>query len=336
MTPQEHALTLISMLHPNPGAVALIEITGLAPKTKPVKDYYFHADLAAARALELNVAGYSAFVNLNPRKAMSGFEHDVPYVTCFGLDVQPERIPLAEALRLLDVAGLPPTATAVSGNGGHFYFIVKPAEIHAAKRVWERLCKWTTSDAVFNVNRIFRCAGTVNWKPPAPRWCYLTGVWPERVYTIEHIESRLNAVGAPPARTAKEGIPVPVDPPEDLIELRKRLSPGVLDILATGERNMFSERQVTRSEADFVVVCGLINAGCSDAMIEWVYETQPVGLMKYREAGARYLRQTIDAARRATAAPKPPSVSARSSYYPMFTGGARDGGRSRALNNMYR
>jgi len=41
-------------------------------------------------------------------------------------------------------------------------------------------------------------------------------------------------------------------------------------------------------------------------MIHWVYETQPVGIMKYRESGARYLNKTIEAARRATAEPIEP------------------------------
>jgi hypothetical protein len=334
-----HARTLIDVLHPSPAVASMVEITGLAPKTIPIKRYFMDGRTAADFAIDTNLRQYSVFVSINPRSAMSGFERDVPAVTALGLDidVRPGRIGAAEAHNRLVMGGIPPTVTAVSGNGNHFYVrLAEPADPLVAKPVWERLCKFTGSDAVFNTNRIFRLAGSVNWKNPA-RWCYLTGVYRERVYTIQQVAAALDRLGAPPAqRRHAEGIPVSVDPPEDWMEMRRRLHAGVLDIIDTGEKNAFSEKQITRSEADWVVVCALIQAGASDDMIHWVFERCPVGLLKYHEAGARYLNQTIESARRATAEPILDRPVVRSASIPKYTGGAGDYGRRRFARNLYR
>lgn len=316
MLAQAHRL--ISLLHPHACETALIEITAMGGKY-PLKRYLTDPVISANHAIELNLQGMSAFVNVNPRSAFSGFERDVPFVTALFLDLQPAEVakrlalapevqPIEEVHRRLALGRISPTVTCVSGNGFHMYMrLSKPAEPQKAKLVWERLVRFTGSDPVHSVNRIARLPGTVNWKNP-PRWAYLmeSDIYPERLYTIDEIDFALDRLGAGPARPLKEGIQVPVDPPIDWLELRKRLTEGVLDIIDTGEKNAFSERQVTRSEADWVVVCALVRAGCPDSMVIWVYETQPVGILKYREAGARYLYKTIEAARRATAEPIEP------------------------------
>lgn len=315
------AYALISSLHERACETALIEITAMGGKY-PMKRYLTDAYIAANHAIELNLQGMSVFVNVNPRSAFSGFERDVPYVTALFLDLQPERTPIAEVDKRLALGNIAPAITAVSGNGMHMYLkLSQPADPQKAKIVWERLCRFTGSDPVFSINRIARLTGSVNWKNP-PRWCYLTDVQLHRRYTIEEIDFALDRLGAGPARPPKEGIPVPENPPVDWFELRKRLHEGVLDIIDTGEKNAFSERQVTRSEADWVVVCALVRAGCPDAMVHWVYETQPVGNLKYREAGARYLNKTIEAARRATAEPIEPAGRGRAYDAPKFARGS--------------
>lgn len=299
-----HARKLITLLHPAAHAGALIEITSMPSKSRAHKEYFFYPELAAEHAIEQTLAGNGVFVGLNPRSQMAAFETDVPYVTTVGLDLQPEKTPLAEVEKRLALGNILPTATAMSGNGLHMYFrLSEPADPPKAKIVWERLCRFTGSDAIFNVNRIFRVPGTLNWKSSPPRWCYLMGEPEPRYYTIEQIDAALDKLGAGPARPFKEGIPVPVDPPEDVTELFKRLPESAAFAIRTGERNPLSEGQVTRSEADWLVVCALVRAGCSDLMVAFVYENFPIGLLKYREAGARYLSLTIERARRATADP---------------------------------
>jgi len=316
MAAQAHHL--ISLLHPRACEASLIEITAMGGKY-PMKRYLTDPAIAAQHAIELNLQGMSAFVNVNPRSAFSGFERDVPCVTALFLDLQPAEVtkrlaltagvdPIDEVRRRLALGRISPTITVTSGNGYHMYLkLSPPADPQKAKIVWERLCRFTGSDPVFSVNRIARLPGSVNWKNP-PRWCFMlaSDIYPDRMYSLDEIDSALDRLGAGPARPPKEGIPVPVNPPVNWLELRKRLPEGVLDIIDTGEKNAFSERQVTRSEADWVVVCALVRVGCPDEMIHWVYETQPVGIMKYRESGARYLNKTIEAARRATAEPVEP------------------------------
>jgi hypothetical protein len=331
-----HAQTLIELLHPQPASDAMVEITGLAPKCIPIKRYFVDTAVAASVGVETNLQGYSVFVSINPRSAMSGFERDVPYVTAFGLDLQPERTSIEEVSKRMTLGGIAPSITATSGHGAHFYVkLSEPVEPIKAKLVWERLCKFTGSDAVFNTNRIFRLTGTVNWKS-VPVWCGITGVYPDHVYTLSQVEAGLDRLGAAPARQPKEGIPVPTDPPMDWLDLQRKLHAGVLDIIATGEKNAYSEKQITRSEADWVVVCALVNAGATDEMIHWVYEKNPVGLLKYREAGAHYLNQTIESARRATSVPITNRPVARAVGIPRFTGGAGDPSRTRSANRFYR
>lgn len=332
MTPQlQHASALISLLHPEPSATALVEITSMPSKHRALKNYFFYANLAAEHAVEETLKGYGVYVGLNPRSQMSAFERDVPFVTTLGLDLQPERTPLEEVAKRLGIGGILPTATAWSGGGQHMYFkLFEPAEPSAAKLIWERLCKFTGSDPVFNVNRIFRIPGTLNWKSHPPRWAYLVDWHPERVYAIEEIDRALDRLGAAPGRPERAGIPVEEDLSADWDELQKRLPESVYYAIQTGERNPLSEKQVTRSEADWLVVCGLVRAGATDSMIAYVYANTPIGLLKYREAGARYLSRTIESARRATAAPIEHAPVGRSrDTHPRNTGSERDRYRGR-------
>lgn len=306
-----HASALIAALHPAPDASMLVEITGLAPKRQPVKRYFTRTDLAAEYAVDANAERYSTFVNVNPRSVMRGFEIDVPFTTALPLDLQPERTSIEGVAAQLTAAGIPPSIVGVSGHGAHMYLLLSErADRNVAKRTAARLVKYTGSDPIHNSNRIMRCAGTVNWKNP-PAWCFLTGVFVDRRYTLLQVEAALDRVGAPSIERKGGTLQPSVDPPQDWFELRKRLPGSVLDVIDTGEKNAYSEKQVTRSEADWMVVCALVRAGAPDEMIRWVYDSQPVGLLKYHDSGERYLNRTIESARRANAqAAASPHVSA--------------------------
>ncbi len=340
MNPQlHHAQTLISLLHPAPSATTLIEITGLAPhlRQRPRKMYFLDAAVAAQCVEELCTERVNAFVSVNPRSAMSGEKQYVPFISTIALDLQPERTSIQDVVFRLETGHIPPTAIVWSGYGAHMYLRLRePAPVATAELIGDRLCKFTGSDAIWNASRIMRCPGSLNWKRNPPSWCYLTAVDASRAYTLDQIDIALDRLGAGPARPVHEGIPVSENPPTDWLELRRMLSPGVLDIIDTGEKNAYSEKQVTRSEADWVVVCALVSAGAPDEMIEWVYETQPVGLLKYRSSGVRYLRQTIASARRATAEPIQNRLVTRTVAHPRFTGSSADTARGRSAGRMYR
>lgn len=325
----QHAVTAISLLHRAPSDMRLIEITALGPKQRPVKRYFTDIMLAADFALDMNAARLSVFCAINTRNAFSGFEHNVPEMTAMALDLQPERTSIERVSAWLGSIGIAPTAQTASGFGAHMYFLLsEAAEPYKAKLVWERLCKVTRSDAIFNTNRILRLPGSLNWKKNPPRWCYFTDLHVDRQYTIQQIDQALDLVGAPPARTVKEGIPIDPQLGLDWPELRRQLHASVLDIIDTGEKNAFSERQITRSEADWLVICALIRAGATDGMIQWVYETQPVGVLKYRSAGVHYLNQTIQNARRATADVIQDRPHTKTIGYSRPCGSARDDQRS--------
>lgn len=296
-----HAYTLISTLHKAPSGQALIEITGLRQRQRPVKLYFPNAKVAAETAIDLSNQQMNVFVSANPRNACTGFEQDVPFVSAIPLDLQPERTDINRVAGVLAAGGIPPTVVAVSGYGAHFYLTVEPEERAKAKLVAERIVKYVGSDPIHNSNRIMRCPGTLNHKKNPPVWCYLTEVHPERHYTIDQVTVALDRLGAALVQQPKEGVRMPSETPVDWWELRKVLSPGVLDVIDTGEKNAYSERQVTRSEADWYVVCALVLAGAEDTLIQWIYDNQPIGDMKYRDAGQRYLDNTIRSARRNTA-----------------------------------
>lgn len=322
----DHASCLLSILHPYPSAQALIEITAMAGRNRPVKRYFTDAALAIEFALEFDDMGFSTFVNSNPRDAMSGFEENVPYVTALALDLQPERTSIPQVEAALVHAGIPPAVIAVSGFGAHMYILVNPVERTMAKTVWARLCKWTGSDRIFNVNRIMRLPGSRNWKKNPPPWCYLVSADPTRRFDLDHVTKCLDRVRAPPAVEPNvRYIPAPVAPNQDWFEMRKRLDPGTMDIIHTGERNAYSEKQITRSEADWVVVCALLRAGATPETVAWVYANHPVGTVgKYHEAGERYLNRTIEAAQRATAAPVPRTAGRAKDSQRMTNGSSYD------------
>lgn len=302
----------------------------MAARSRPVKRYFTDAPIAVEFALEFNDNGYSVFVNSNPRDAMAGFEHNVPYVTALALDLQPERTSIPHVEAALARAGIPPAIIGVSGFGAHMYVLVNPVERTMAKTVWHRLCKWTGSDPIHSVNRIMRLPGSRNWKKNPPPWCYIVSSDPTLRYDLDYVTKCLDKVGAPAAIPPAKMIPTPVNAPEDWFELRKRLDPGTLDIIDTGERNAYSEKQITRSEADWVVVCALLRAGATEGMVAWVYANNPVGTIgKYHEAGERYLTRTIASARRATAAPVPRASGRAADSHKVYTGSLNERHESR-------
>lgn len=303
-TPAEHAQLTMAALNQHPGARALVEVTGLARRRIPVKQYYVDVPHAVDAAMELNAKGYNVFHSVNPRAAMSGFERDVAYAVALVLDLQPERSDIPGVVRRMTDHGIAPSIEAISGNGAHVYLLLDaPADPYSAKPVGERLCRATDSDRVFNINRILRTPGTVNLKPDkAPSWCYLTALNPERRYNLQQIEAAMDHMGVPSLRKVADAEPhQPENPTDDLRELLDRVSPHAYAIITSGEKNPFSEGQVTRSEADWFVVSELIRCDATDEQIHQIYAVYPIGYLKYREAGERYLNYTIESARRSTA-----------------------------------
>jgi hypothetical protein len=300
----QHALALVTALHRQPSSDAMIQMTTLRLRGKkgyiPAQRFFHDPGIAVEWALEANERGESVFVSVNPRNEMSSFDTSVPWVGAIFLDLQPERADIPGIIAALGSFGLPPSITVCSGNGVHLYFLMEPCERDAARKAARRLVMATNSDAVFNPSRIARLPGSLNWKsaPKPPTWCYLTDYHPERRYNFTSLSDALEAMKAPHPAWKGDGVAYqPCDPPADWLELRWRLSEHALAIIDYGERNPFSVKQVSRSEADWFVICALVRANATDEDIEAVYRSQPIGQMKYAEAGDGYLARTIERAR---------------------------------------
>lgn len=316
---QQHAFGLITALHPQPSASTLIEITGLMRKAIPAKRYLTDPIIASEAALEWNARGYSVFVNVNPRKAMAGFERDVAFVSALPLDLQPERTDIAGVMSMLARYGIAASIQASSGHGAHAYVLLRtPVDPLIAKPVCERLCKVMGSDPIFNTNRIMRLPGSVNWKSP-PRWCYLTDYHPERRYELDEVVAALDAMGAPKVKYKGDVAPIEATIEKETVEgaelALRELTPYAYGLVQYGERAPGAEStQPTRSETDWMVVCSLVRVGATDEMIFYIYQTNEIGNLKYRSAGDRYLSRTIEAARRTIAAVEHEVVAGRASH----------------------
>lgn len=300
--PLQHAELLLSTLHAFGG---VIEITGLGPpKHKHVKHYFTDPHLAAEVGLELNWNGYSVFCGVNPHKAFSGFERDIAAVVALPLDLQPERSNIAGVIADLTRVGLPPSAKVVSGYGAHLYlYLDAPAPTDEAKLVSERLCKATNSDPIHNVNRVMRLPGTLNLKKNPPTWCYLVELTAQR-FSLEQVTRGLDRLGAPHVAPKRVDVEMTVCEPQfDWLQLRERLSPHAREIIDSGEMNPYSTGQTTRSDTDWMVLCALVRAGATDDQVLWIYNNMPIGQLKYKRAGRRYLMHSLECARRQLAEP---------------------------------
>lgn len=326
--PLQHATLFLETLH---AAGGLIEITALAPRHRPIKRYFTDPAVAAEWGLETNWQGYGVFAGVNPRNQFDGHEHSVAASVALFLDFDPGKHDVDAGLKLLAAQGILPSITVCSGNGAHAYFLLScPIETATAKPVAARLCKATVSDCVGNVNRIARLAGSVNWKNDAPKWAHLTGIWPDRRYTIEQITYALDKAGAPRVFATPPCAPrQPQNPTDDIKELLVRLPPHPHEIVHAGERNIYSAGQVSRSEADFFVVCALVRADATDDQIQWIYDNMPIGELKYNQPGAgqRYLNRTIEKARQATAEVPRREFGSRKSVDSHHARGSRGGAR---------
>lgn len=300
----------------------MVDMKILAPKKEPGRRFFTDCDEAVEHAMRVNAAGYSVYVGVNPRKREGGRETDVLHVRALFLDLDLKKGANPEATRAkLGRWGLPPSMTVWSGNGAHMYLILKEAvPCIQGKIVAERLCKVTDSDPVHNVNRIARLPGTVNWKDP-PRWCYVAEMT-DYEYTLDEVAHVLDRIGAPAVVQRSDAYfdDAPMrDPLFNWEKVRMGLSPRVVDLITFGIQN--SERQVTRSEADWVVVTALVDAGLTNDQIRWVYcnPEYGIGSLKYRQSGDRYLNHTIKKARQAKAVP----LRIKKSHFPApgFRGG---------------
>lgn len=317
----DHAKALIDFLVPNPSSEAMIEITTLLGR-RWGKRFFTYTPAAIEYAFEANEFHFHAYVGVNPHVEENGKESAVPWVTALFLDFDLNKDvpanPTADYQRLSEV-GLIPSAVVCSGGGYHLYFkLVEPVPRDEAKLVWRRLCDGTTSDRVFNVNRIARLPGTTNWKPP-PTMCRLDDLSGHR-YTLHDLSHGLDLLGVPkPAPEPEVVVSAPEDPLFNWDQLREQLSPPVRDLIQFGIKHGHTP---SRSEADFAVISELVRLGATNDQIKRIFDTTAIGALKYRKKGTdgvRYLNVSIDTARRKLAPPVRLSRKSSTTFRPSWS-----------------
>lgn len=255
--------------------------------------WHYHAACGGLdQILELNAAGWNAFVGVNPRASISdGKRRNIVGVSALPLDIDTKKTgaQVDRIVAMLAQIGLPPNVVVNSGNGGHLYLLLDRFETpDTAEPVGKRLVQWTNTDHVWDATRVLRLPGTVNWKtPPTP--CYLAHVDGNR-YTLAAIVAALDAAGARPVdviRYDRHALPAsdgtaPLLPPGLRADIRR--------LIETGE---VSERFPSGSEADWAVCGALMVAGASDGLIAAVYAHYNIRHVKADAAGSGYLERTI-------------------------------------------
>lgn len=307
-TPGEHATAFMNRLFGR--ATGFIDVKVMNPVCRnDVGKQYFDVRWPADAidyAFDMNAWGYSTYCGVNPRRHRAGEEKDVLCIQALFLDLDLKRgVDIQRNLEKLQHFGLDPSMIVWSGNGAHFYLILdEPLPVDEGKLLAERLCNATESDRVFNATRIARIPGTLNFKTDPPNVCYLTGL-SDRNYSADEVSCALDRMGVPHVAPKPDAAPTMMtntdeDPLFDWFKVKDRLPPQTIDLIEFGIKH---EHHVSRSESDYEVVRDLVVAGVTDAQIHTIYSTMPIGTLKYRKAGIRYLNQTIKRARLDTSAP---------------------------------
>ena len=156
---------------------------------------------------------------------------------------------------------LPPTLSVNSGHGWHYYWrIASVASPEDLERANQHLAEDVGGDRCWNANRILRVPYTTNTKGGVPVGVVLNETLPVQ-YQLEDFD------------------------------VLSRLERQLRNKIRTGDSRGYR----SRSERDWAIVMGLINAGASDDLIHLIFQYQPCGA-KARE-NAAYLEQTIEKAR---------------------------------------
>jgi len=162
----------------------------------------------------------------------------------------------------------PPSAIVFSGHGHHCYwFLEAPA---MGSDLIEELNQILLADipqadkACWNSNRLLRVPGSMNIKP-----------------------------GLSPVKCELKTMTGPVYSIDD-IRVLGDLSDNVIQRIRSGSAKGFR----SRSERDWAVVCALVEAGATDALIERLFKLQPIGDKLIDPATPQeYLKHTIERAR---------------------------------------
>jgi hypothetical protein len=224
-----------------------------------------------------------------PRETMEGKEENVKFIVCLWVDLDFNK---EDGLKQLSNFRFQPSAVVGSGNGLHAYWFLKEPELvnPHTKGILKGLSEALNGDSVFDLARVLRVPGTFNFKDPKnPKEVKILSL----DSAVRYNQSDFEEFEIPINTSVKQDIcfsEIVKDVDIDKLELNPETK-----LLILGNGGTYP----SRSEADFRVVCDLIEAAIDNNTIKGVFSKYPIG-DKFREEGERYLSLTIAKAREKT------------------------------------
>lgn len=310
--------TFTRALHRDPSPSRLIEFVALRGKANQLLWLWDRQqeDAVFEELLRLNTEGWAIYVGVNPRLTMAGGERsNIVDAAALVIDFDARATGGSFGLLLKEIERQrfpAPSIVVSSGNGNHAYWLLdKDYPAAAAETLGQRLCAFTASDDVWNISRIMRLPGTVNWKEPAS-WCVVDSL-AGSTHRLAEIDHALTRAGIP--EFVEDPLPLPpANPPADITMALARIPAGIRHLITTGDATGYP----SNSEADWAVCCALVNEGCTDAQIGAVFASYPCGVLKVASSPPSYLQRTTTRARFEVARDQAARLAAASLPQPPF------------------
>lgn len=301
---REHARAFFDALFPTVGTEWLAEFR-LIPHDRRAREIvplwcWGSREHVIGQMLEVNAAGYHAYLGINPRRVMgSGKWSNIAAVTALPLDLDHRKTGVSPGAvqRVMTEWGIPPSIVVDSGNGGHLYLLLdQPYDVEEAGTVADFVCRVFRSDNVDDPVRIMRIPGTVNWKEP-PSWCYLREL-NNRRYSLDEITRAIDA-HVPPELSSSSlkkleilEPPTGETPSAPLEAIVDRLPFELRRIVTHAEMPLWSD---DRSEVQWAICHALFNLGATYAQVVEAFEVYALGHLK-GNATAAQIERTVNRA----------------------------------------
>ena len=247
--------------------------------------YYVSVDDAVAYKPKFNL-----YFGVCPRAINRGKEEDIKVITALWADVDTE-----ESRKALETFEYPPSLMVNSGHGIHAYWLLKEPEMvdESTKGILKGLAKHLGADTCFDLSRLLRVPGTKNLKPNVPTTdVKVISFNPELKYTVSDFAKFFI-----PVINAGQDKIVFTEAIKDVDVDELKISPATKELILTGKQD--GDQYKSRSEADYKVICDMVENGYDDDTIRAIFEKYPIG-EKYREDGLSYLACSINNARQTT------------------------------------
>ena len=246
---------------------------------------------------------HDVYFSVCPKKAANGFKDQVKYAGCAWADLDAKTIGSKQEAydRVWNGNFARPTFLVDSGNGYHGYWcFIKPVyDLEGVEQINNHIARTIGADHCFNINRLLRVPGTMNYKDPSrPKPCqivhYSGFVYDYDFFPKQEIVRK---------ETAKASINPNID-----FNIRTLPFPLPLRILEGYENCSVCRKPdgaVDRSRTDFKVACKLVEAGLSDDEIGSVFLNNEHGISGKTYSHPteylrfRYLNRMIGSARAA-------------------------------------